>query len=99
MAEENFTLIIITALGIIQATLTVFLARKNNEAVAEKDKASALESAGTYYANLLDRMEKRLLAATNREETMMSRIEALEKKCEKYEELIEKYESIIESLE
>lgn len=109
MEEGNIVLIIITAMGILQVILNVYFARRNNEAIAKKDEADAFESAGQYYANLVDRLENRLAASDRREEKMMARLAdsdrreekmmgrlaALEEKCEKYEELLVTYEIII----
>lgn len=98
MEEGNLTLIIIALIGVFQVGLGIYFGRRNNEATATKDEATALSSAGSYYANLVDRLEARLAAADKREEKIMGRLAALEAKCEKYEALIDKYESIIEEL-
>lgn len=102
MEEGNIVLIIITAMGILQVILNVYFARRNNEAIAKKDEADAFESAGQYYANLIDRLEKRLATSDIRYDRLearydknQERIAALEEKCEKYEDLLTTYEIII----
>lgn len=73
--------------------ISALLAWRWNKAAADKDTADARVSEESIYAGLVDRLERSLAAANEREEKRDARIAALEEKCEKYERLIERYEA------
>lgn len=93
MEEGNITLLAVAIIGVVQMIISALLAWRWNKAAADKDTADARVSEESIYAGLVDRLERSLAAANEREEKRDARIAALEEKCEKYERLIERYEA------
>lgn len=60
MEENNITLILIAIIGFLQIALGILAGRRNNEAVAKRDKADAAESIGASYSSLVIRLEARI---------------------------------------
>ena len=58
--DEALTPIIVATIGLFQVFLAIYLGRRSNKAMAERDEANATESIGSTYATLVDRLEIRL---------------------------------------
>lgn len=76
MSENNLTLLLIAIIGFLQIALGIYSGRRNNEAVAKRDAASATESIGSSYSSLVIRLESRLqILEEDYEELRMEHVE------------------------
>jgi hypothetical protein len=73
--DQNITPIIVAVIGAFQVALAIYFARRNNEAVAQKDESDATVNIGSSYSTLVITLEGRLTKVE----------EKYDKLCDEYE--------------